>query len=763
MDLSGKVSRFLGVGVKVVALILILSSCGGESGDSGGTATGGSTQTPTTYTIISSVAGEGTISPSAQTVDAQTAFSFTVTPDEGYTIDMIDGCEGSLVDNTYTTSAITANCTITVNFKATNYEISTSSSTGGLITPSIKTLKSGETAYFTLTSDAGYAIDSVLGCTGTLEGNIFEIDQSNSEDCSVDATFTPNEQEPTSDKIGAQRTLVALINFPDNKDETMSLEDMKNLIRDNDDSLNQFLIKNSNGKTWIETEFVDWTTLERNSSSYFSAEFGYYKDDFHNDSISKLSQITDLTNIDRIMLIVKDGYLGNPGCYAYKTPITLGNNDEFTGYLTVTGGYDMSCNRAGRIAHEFGHTFGFDHSSSHWCDGVSPVSFLDTDYLGKCSFFDSYSNFYDTMGGDTYNPMIANVWRDKAGWFEDSQVVTVEESGIYTIEQSSSSSSGVKLIKIPIGTGLHEQPLYYYLELRNKSGVFDNEKLDTFLRDYEFIVRFSDFNGTDDLRDLYQYATLFDVGLDYVDEYRGVSFSVESLYGSGSSLAADIKIDVPRFAVAPQRVYEFSDPDDLEKTFSVKNVKAEQSEVTSVQVTGRNADAFEVKADACTGVTLDVGDECSISIERVGLTGVYASIIVETNFEKQVIDLSGLNVAVVEPYDPDALIEWEDNKLPEGPEINWYSAVTYCEELTLNANQDWRLPRIEELRAALQFAEEPLFMLTVEENVSITPLWSITEPPDNPLNAYKVYGNGTAHWSNGSKDNNARALCVRSL
>ncbi|WP_289030368.1 DUF1566 domain-containing protein [uncultured Paraglaciecola sp.] len=697
MELSDKVSRFLDVGVKVLALILILSSCGGDSGSSedssgsGGTATGGSTQTPTTYTITSSVAGEGTINPSAQTVDAQTTF-------------------------------------------------------------------------FTLTSDAGYAIDSVTGCSGTLEGNIFQTDQFNTQDCSVDVTFTPNDQEPSSDSIGAQRTLVALINFPDNKDETMSLEDIKNLIRDNDNSLNQFLVKNSNGKAWIEAEFLDWVTLEQNSTSYFNENSDlYYNDSFHDDAISKLSQTTDLTHIDRIMLIVKDGYLGNPGCYAYKTPITLGNNNEFTGYLTVTGGYDMGCNRAGRIAHEFGHTFGFDHSSSHWCDGVSPVSFIDTNYLGKCSFFDSYSKFYDTMGSDTYNPMIANVWRHEAGWFEDSQVVTAEESGTYTLEQSSSSSSGVKLIKVPIGTGLNEQPLYYYLELRNKSGVFDNSKLDEVARDYEFLVRFSDFNGTDHLRDLYQYATLFDVGLDYVDEYRGVSFSVESLYGSGSSLAADIKIDVPRFAVAPQRVYEFSDPDDLEKTFSVKNVKAVQSEVTSVQVTGRNADAFEVKSDACTGVTLDVGDECSISIERVGLTGVYASIIVETNFEKQVIDLSGLNVAVVEPYDPDALIEWEDNKLPEGPEINWYSAVAYCEELTLNANEDWRLPRIEELRAALQLAEEPLFVLTVEENVSATLLWSITEPPDNPLNAYMVYGNGTAFWSNDSKDSFARALCVRSL
>ncbi|WP_133471982.1 hypothetical protein [Paraglaciecola marina] len=411
MELSGKVSRFLDVGVKVVALIFILSSCGGDSGGSedssgsgdsngsGGAATGGSIQTPTTYTITSSVVGEGTINPSAQTVDAQTTFSFTLTPDDGYTVDMVDGCEGSLIDNTYTTSAITANCTITVNFKTTNYEISTSSSTGGLITPLIKTLEQGETAYFTLTSDAGYVIDSVIGCTGTLEGNIFQTDQFNTEDCSVNATFTPNDQEPSSDSIGAQRTLVALINFPDNKDETMSLGDIKNLIRDNDNSLNQFLVKNSNGKAWIEAEFLDWVTLEQNSTSYFNENSDLYsKDSFHDDAISKLSQTTNLTNIDRIMLIVKDGYLGHPGCYAYKTAITLGNNDEFTGYLTVTGGYDMGCNRAGRIAHEFGHTFGFDHSSSHWCDGVSPVSFIDTNYLDKCSFFNSYSGFYDTMG-----------------------------------------------------------------------------------------------------------------------------------------------------------------------------------------------------------------------------------------------------------------------------------------------------------------------------------------------------------------------------
>ena len=72
-----------------------------------------------TYTVTSSVGtASGSISPlGGQTVDSGATTQFTVAPDPNYHIDSVGGtCGGSLVGNTYTTAAITADCTVVANF-----------------------------------------------------------------------------------------------------------------------------------------------------------------------------------------------------------------------------------------------------------------------------------------------------------------------------------------------------------------------------------------------------------------------------------------------------------------------------------------------------------------------------------------------------------------------------------------------------------------------------------------------------------------------
>ena len=60
----------------------------------------------------------GEISPNtAQTITQGSTTSFTVTPDSGYRVSGVDGtCGGSLSGNSYTTSAITAACTVEAAF-----------------------------------------------------------------------------------------------------------------------------------------------------------------------------------------------------------------------------------------------------------------------------------------------------------------------------------------------------------------------------------------------------------------------------------------------------------------------------------------------------------------------------------------------------------------------------------------------------------------------------------------------------------------------
>lgn len=71
-----------------------------------------------TYTVSTNAGMGGTVSPSSRTVNSGETAIFTVTPNSGYSIGSVTGCNGYLSGNTYTTGSITSNCTIYANFSA---------------------------------------------------------------------------------------------------------------------------------------------------------------------------------------------------------------------------------------------------------------------------------------------------------------------------------------------------------------------------------------------------------------------------------------------------------------------------------------------------------------------------------------------------------------------------------------------------------------------------------------------------------------------
>jgi hypothetical protein len=96
---------------------------GGTEGGAGGPFTFnadtlyGGVAPPTTYTVTPSAGAGGALTPSTpQTVNANSTTSFTVTANSGYQIASVTGCGGSLTGNTFTTGAITQDCTVTATF-----------------------------------------------------------------------------------------------------------------------------------------------------------------------------------------------------------------------------------------------------------------------------------------------------------------------------------------------------------------------------------------------------------------------------------------------------------------------------------------------------------------------------------------------------------------------------------------------------------------------------------------------------------------------
>jgi len=74
----------------------------------------------TTYTVTPSVTGSGTISPSTvQTVNSGDTATFTLAAAPGnHIVDVTGSCGGTLTGSSYTTNAVTANCTVVANFAA---------------------------------------------------------------------------------------------------------------------------------------------------------------------------------------------------------------------------------------------------------------------------------------------------------------------------------------------------------------------------------------------------------------------------------------------------------------------------------------------------------------------------------------------------------------------------------------------------------------------------------------------------------------------
>lgn len=168
----------------ILAFAAFLSACGGGAG--GGTNT-------VSHTVSAGAGSGGTISPASATVDDGATASFTVSPDSGYTIDTVTGCDGSLSGDTYTTGAVTADCTVSATFNlngaiTVSYTVGTSAGAGGSISPASATVNEGATASFTITPDSGYSIDTVTGCGGSLSGDTYTTDTVVTA-CTVSASF----------------------------------------------------------------------------------------------------------------------------------------------------------------------------------------------------------------------------------------------------------------------------------------------------------------------------------------------------------------------------------------------------------------------------------------------------------------------------------------------------------------------------------------------------------------------------------------------
>ncbi|MBU5614086.1 fibronectin type III domain-containing protein [Geomonas azotofigens] len=94
------------------------------SADGSGNATQGATQSvtlagqqPVSYTVTAAAGAGGSVTPVSQAVYSGYQLALAVAPSQGYMVNSITGCGGTLVGSVYTTAGITSNCTVSASFK----------------------------------------------------------------------------------------------------------------------------------------------------------------------------------------------------------------------------------------------------------------------------------------------------------------------------------------------------------------------------------------------------------------------------------------------------------------------------------------------------------------------------------------------------------------------------------------------------------------------------------------------------------------------
>ena len=488
----------------------------------------------------------------------------------------------------------------------------------------------------------------------------------------LNATAVVSMQTPAT--VTEERVLAVLIDYVDvaPQERLFSKSDIEDLLVRNDDSLRKFMWETSRHTLRVDFDILDWVTINKNRADVT-------RGGFYNDAISEVSYFADLALYDRVVLFaIPYNQYGYPGCEADVTPRRHTTpNGVFDLSVASVSGRDMGCVRKGRLAHEFGHTYGLLHTYFISCakDPPLPASLIDPDdpndscYSHVCTD-DNCTNTrpgesppisnrdLDMMGGDLdesyeeYFPLHFQAsWQTLAGWLPKSQVVTAEDSGTYRVTTLERLDSQPKAVRIMLGRDYREDPVSYWLQTREISpwtswhpswdtpANFNPCQVDVRLetssvwgvtpvggcnvadgrsRDQGHTFFFGP--GGPELAGGHEVSrpdgeTIIRRNAPFRDPYRGVL--VEMLECSADldarSTEIDLSVEFTKLKLSPPIAAHFH-AELTTVTMTLSNDGTAAVSVGSASLGGRHPEAFSIDEDGCSDRTLGPGGTCAISV-----------------------------------------------------------------------------------------------------------------------------------------------------
>ena len=128
------------------------------------------------------------------------------------------------------------------------------------------------------------------------------------------------------------------------------------------------------------------------------------------------------------------------------------------------------------------------------------------------------------------------------------------------------------------------------------------------------------------------------------------------------------------------------------------------------------------------------------------------------------VDAGSLNSSNGVVSDNSTNLEWQDDYSDNNNTIKqttWQNAIDYCESLTLNAQNDWRLPNKNELLSIVDYSKSNPSIAEQFTNTSNDYYWSSTTPQSFHNHAWVVYFGYGYTTRNANKYDSNYVRCVR--